>query len=93
MAFMLTPWFRQIDSFRAGGLILRILGGGLGIAGASLGIILWFGLVKFCPRHDNSPASSKILWFFLFFAIAWFGAALYFFVVYRKRVQGLTWLI
>ena len=91
MVFMATPWFWQIDSFRVGDLVLRVLGGALGVAGAPAALILWFGMVEFCLRHDKSPVSDKILWFLVFFATACFEAALYFFVVYRKRVHGLAW--
>jgi hypothetical protein len=91
IAFMWTPWFRQIDSFRAGDLILRVLGGALGIAGAPAALILWFAMAEFCLRHDKSPTSDKVLWFIVFFATAWFGSALYFFIVYRKRARGLAW--
>ena len=91
MAFMATPWFWQIDSFRPGDLILRVLGGASGIAGAPAALILWIGMAEFCLRHDKSPTGNKILWFTVFFATACFGSALYFFVVYRKRVRGLAW--
>jgi len=90
MAFMATPWFWQIDSLRTWDLVLRVLGGALGIVGAPAALILWFGMAEFCLRHDNSPTSDKILWFVVFFATAWFGSALYFFIVYRKRAQGLA---
>lgn len=93
MAFMLTPWFRQIDSFRAGDLILPVLGGTAGVAGAPAALILLFGMAEFCLREDKSPIGDKILWFIAFFFTACFGAALYFFVVYRKRVRGLAWPI
>ena len=91
MVFMLTPRFGQIDSFRAGDLVLRALGGALGVAGAPAALILWFGMVEFCLRYDKSPTGDKILWFIVFLLGACFGAALYFLVVYRKRVRGLAW--
>lgn len=91
MAFMWTPWFHQFDSYRAGDIILRVLGAPLGVAGAPAALILLFGMVEFCIRHDKAPVSEKILWFIVFFFTACFGAALYFFVVYRKRVHGFAW--
>ncbi len=87
MAFMLTPWFQQIDSLRGGDLFLRILGAPLGIVGAPASLILLFGMMAFCVREDHSPVSVKVLWFVLFLAIAMFGAAVYFFVVYRKQIE------
>lgn len=88
MAFMATPWFWQIDSYRAGDFTLRVLGGALGIAGGPAAIILLFGMAEFCLREDKSPAGDKILWFIVFFATACFGTAFYFFLVYRKRVRS-----
>lgn len=91
MAFMWTPWFQQIELSRAGDIILRVLVAPLAVAGPFAALILLFGMVEFCLRHDKSPASDKILWFIAFFFTACFGAALYFFVIYRKRVRGLAW--
>jgi hypothetical protein len=85
MLFMLSPWFQQIQTAPQGKLALQILGGALGVVGAPAGIIIWFGMVIFCVREDH--VSSKVFWFILFFATAWFGAAVYFFTVYRKQVQ------
>lgn len=88
MSFMLTPWFQQIESIRGGILGLRVLGAPLGVLGAPAALILLFGMMTFCVREDRSPLSSKILWFVLFFATGFFGAAVYFFAVYRKQVYG-----
>ncbi len=88
MAFMLTPWFSQIAAIPRGELVLRILGGTVGILGAPASLVIWCGMVAFCVREDDSPAGAKIFWFALFFIAAWFGAAAYFFTVYRKRVQA-----
>jgi hypothetical protein len=88
LSFMLTPWFQQIESIRGGVLGLRLLGALLGVLGAPATFILLFGMMTFCVCEGRSPLSSKILWFVLFFATASFGAAVYFFAVYRKQVQG-----
>jgi len=88
IAFMLTPWFSQIGAMPRGQLLLRILGGTVGILGAPASLLIWSGMVAFCVREDDSPASAKIFWFALFFIAAWFGAAAYFFTVYRKQVQA-----
>ena len=93
VAFMWTPWFGQTASFRAGDLVLRVLGGTLGVAGAPAALILLLGMIAFCLRYDNSPVGDKVLWFIVFFVGACFGAALYFFIVYRKRIRGLSWPI
>lgn len=90
MAFMWTPWFHQIDSSRAGDIVLRVLGGASGVAGAPAALILLFGMVEFCLRHDKSTVGDKTLWFIAFFVTACFGAALYFFIVYRKQVRSIA---
>jgi hypothetical protein len=85
--FMLTPWFQQIDAVPRGDLLLRILGGALGVVGTPASLIILFGMAVFCVHEDRSPIGIKILWFILFFATACFGAAAYFFSVYRRQVQ------
>jgi hypothetical protein len=88
--FMLfIPLFLQIQAVQIK-LPLQILGGALGIVGGPAALVLWFGMVVFCIREDPSPVSSKIFWFVLFFATAPFGAAIYFFTVYRKQVQMMS---
>jgi len=87
MIFMLTPWFGQIEAMSRGELLLRIIGGTLGVVGAIAALILWFGMVAFCLGEDDSPVSIKIFWFVLFLGTAFVGAAAYFFAVYRKQVQ------
>jgi hypothetical protein len=88
MTFMLTPWFERIESVRGGVLFLRSLGAPLGILGAPASLILLFGMMAFCVREDRSSTSTKVLWFVLFFVTAFFGAAAYFFMVYRKQIEG-----
>lgn len=84
MAFMVTPWFQQIEAIPGGELFLRVLGGALGVAGAPAALIILFGMALFCGLVDRSSVGTKLLWFFFFFATACFGAAIYFFGVYRK---------
>lgn len=88
MLFMLSPWFQQIQTAPQGKLALQILGGALGVVGAPAGLIIWFGMVIYCVREDK--VSSKVFWLIFFFATAWFGAAIYFFTVYRKQVQMMS---
>jgi hypothetical protein len=88
MIFMLTPWFQQFQAVPRGKLVLQVLGGTLGVVGAPASLIIWFGMVAFCLREDRAPFSTKLLWFILFFIMAWFGSAVYFFRVYRKQVPA-----
>ncbi len=87
MAFMLTPWFREVQSFASGQLILRVIGGAAGVLGAPASLFLLFGMAIFCILEDSSRAGKKIGWFILFFATACFGAAAYFFTVYRRQAE------
>jgi hypothetical protein len=90
MIFMLTPWFQEIETVPRGRLVLQVLGGTLGVVGAPAALVIWFGMAAFCLREDRSHVSTKISWFILFFVAAWFGSAAYFFMVYRKQVQGIS---
>jgi hypothetical protein len=90
MLFMLSPWFQQTEAVPQARLALQVFGGALGLVGAPASLIIWFGMAVFCVREDRSRLSTKIFWFVLFFATAWFGSAAYFFSVYRKQVEGVS---
>ncbi len=78
MLFMLTPWFPEIETMRRGEVLLRILGGVLGVLGAPASLVIWIGMIVYCARNDHSPIRVKAFWLILFFTTAWFGAAVYF---------------
>ncbi len=86
IVFMLTPWFQQIETLPKGKMLLQALGGTVGILGAPASLIILFGMAVFCVREDGSQLRTKIFWFVLFLTTACFGAAAYFFRVYRKQV-------
>ena len=88
MIFMPTPWFSQIVATPRGELLLRILGGTLGVLGAPASLITLFGMMAFCIREERSPTSTKIFWFIFFFITGPFGTVIYFFSVYRKQVRA-----
>jgi hypothetical protein len=90
MLFMLSPWFQHVETMSRGEIVLRVSAGALGIVGVPASLVIWFGMVTFCLREDRSPIGIKVLWFILFFTTAIFGAAAYFFKVYKKQVQGAT---
>jgi len=83
-AFMLTPWYRKIET--APPVVLSVLGGALGILSVTAIIVLIAGMAIFCVKEDRSRFSVKLSWFILFFLIAPFGSAIYYFFVYRKQV-------
>jgi hypothetical protein len=59
LAFMATPWLRQIDSFRGVDPLLRVLGAILGIAGGAAALVLLFGMLVFCARAKTNRPSAK----------------------------------
>lgn len=85
MLFMLTPWFKEIDSIHHGRLILRALASPLAVLAPPAALVILFGMLFFCIREDDSSVGIKILWLILFFVTACFGTAIYFFSVYRKE--------
>jgi hypothetical protein len=88
MIFMLTPWFSEIEARPTADLILRIVVSPLAILAAPAALIILFGMAVFCVMEDSSRVATKIFWFVLFLTTACFGAAAYFFRVYRKQVQA-----
>lgn len=88
MIFLFTPWFHYVETMSGGALLVRVLGGALGIVGAPAAMIIWFGMTFFCAREDRSPVSVRIQWFIVFLVAGPFGSAIYFFRVYRRQVRG-----
>jgi hypothetical protein len=86
MFMLFVPLFQQIQAVQIK-LPLQILGGALGLVGGPAALVLWYGMVVFCVREDQSAVSSKVFWFILFFATGPFGAAIYFFTIYRKKIE------
>jgi hypothetical protein len=86
MLFMITPLFSIISARPTGELVLRILGGTIGILGAVSALVIWPGMLLFWFQEDRSPAVNKAMWLILFFVAAWFGSAIYFLRVYSKQV-------
>jgi hypothetical protein len=90
MTFAVTPWFGQIQSAPAANSLLRLLGAALGIAGAPAALVVLAGMALFCILVDRSSFGKKSLWFICFLSTACFGAAVYFFVVYKKQVAAIS---
>lgn len=45
---------------------------------------LWVGMLYFLVRHDSSPGAERVVWFVVVFFGLSFGAAVYYWFVYRK---------
>ncbi len=87
MVFMVTPWFGVVKSIQGGEVVLRFCGAVLGVLGAPAALIIWLGMTVYCVADDSSSKFNKAVWCVLFFVIACFASAIYFFAVYRKQVQ------
>jgi hypothetical protein len=87
MAFMLTPWFRQFDAVPVGKLGLQILASPSALLGAPAALIIIFGMAIHCLSNSNFSLGKKILWSVFAFFTAPFGAAIYFFTVYKKQTK------
>lgn len=87
MAFMLTPWFRQIEALTMGKLVLEILVSPAALLGAPAVLINIIGMAIHCLTNNDFSIGTKILWSIFAFCTAPFGAAIYFFTVYRKQMK------
>ena len=47
-------------------------------------VSLWFGMLYFIVQHDSSPMAERLVWFLISLFGMSFGAALYYWFVYRK---------
>jgi len=47
-------------------------------------ISLWAGMLYFIVKHDSSPMAERLVWFLVSLFGMSFGAALYYWFVYRK---------
>jgi hypothetical protein len=88
VVFALTPLYREVEEMPHALLLVRVLGGAVGVFGLPATLLLLVGMAVFCVKEDRSRFSVKLSWFILFFMIAPFGSAIYYFVVYRKLVKG-----
>ena len=88
MVLALTPWFKQIESASVGRLVLQVLGGGVGLVGVPASMIILVGMAVHCAHEDRSSTNVKIFWFLAFVVTGMFGAAAYYFTVYKRVPRG-----
>jgi hypothetical protein len=72
-----------------GGLywVAEILVDALAAIGAFGEISLWLGMWRFWVRLDKSSSGMKKFWFFVLLFGIWYGAAVYYFAIYRPRIS------
>ena len=83
---LILPMRDRIESDEIAKPVFQVLGACLGVVGAFAALIIFFGMLIYLFRHDNSHTKMKVLWLLVFFATAWFGSTVYFWAVYRTQV-------
>ena len=85
--FMLSPLYHLAETQTWSNVVVHVLLSPLAFLAAPACLVILFGMAIFCVREDRSPVGAKMLWFILFLTTACFGAAVYFFTVYRRQVR------
>lgn|GEM_PF-1397733 len=85
LAFVFTPLFDYANRVSALQSLLQFAGGLLLVLALPAAVLLLFGMLIFCLVRDPAPSVHRFVWIFLFLFTACFGAALYFFRVYRRE--------
>jgi hypothetical protein len=67
--------------------VAEIFEDALGAIWAFGAISLWLGMWRFWVRLDKSSSGMKKFWFFLLFFGVWYGAAAYYFAIYRPQIS------
>jgi hypothetical protein len=87
MIFGLTFWGQQTKSFQTDNPIGVVLGGVFVIVSAIAFLVIIFGMAFHCLSNRGFSVGTKILWSTFAFLTAPFGAAIYFFAVYKKQTK------
>jgi hypothetical protein len=83
--WMRTPFFVQFNSHSWLSFAVALAGASLVLFGIPAGFILWGAMGYFCSLNSSLSKGARLAWFVLFFAIGWYGSALYFFAVFRRE--------
>jgi uncharacterized membrane protein len=87
MIFCLIYEFQQNKTFETNNLIAVALGGAFTVISIMAFLIIIFGMTFHCLSKSDLSIDAKILWSFFAFLTAPFGAAIYFFTVYKKQMK------
>ena len=85
MVFGLIFWGQQTKSFQTDNPIGVVLGGAFVVVSIFALLIIIFGMAIHCISNGDFSIGTKILWSTFAFLTTPFGAAIYFFTVYRKQ--------
>ena len=87
MIFCLIYQFQQNKTFQTDNLIAVVLGGVFTVVSIIAFLIIIFGMAFHCLSKSDFSIGTKILWSLFAFLTAPFGAAIYFFTVYKKQMK------
>ena len=87
-AWMATPFFPQFASHPRLWFAAGLVAAPLALFGIPAGLTLWGVMAYFCSLNPRLSKGARLAWFLLFFAIGWYGSALYFFAVYRRGISA-----
>lgn len=87
IVFMVSPMYSLAETHLWSNVLVHVIFSPIAFLAVPACLVILVGMAVFCAREDDSPKGTKILWYILFLSTACFGAAIYFFAVYRKRVQ------
>jgi hypothetical protein len=87
IVFCLIYWGNQTKSFDTHNPIGVVLGGALTVVSIVAIMPIIFGMAIHCISNSDLSIGAKISWSIFAFLTAPFGAAIYFFTVYKKQVK------
>jgi hypothetical protein len=74
-------------TFSSDKLIALVLGGAITVVSIVAFLLIIFGMAFHCLSNSNFSNGTKILWSIFAFLTAPFGAAIYFFTVYKRQTK------
>jgi hypothetical protein len=87
ISFSIAPVMLGLVKINDFGLLSRIFWGTVGVLG-SLGVFfLWSGMWRYWTRIDESSKTGRRFWFCILLVGLWYGAALYYGLVYLPQVK------
>ena len=87
IVFELIFWGEQTKSFKTDNLIVVVLGSAFVVVNAIALLSITFGMAIHCIFNRDFSLGTKIRWSIFAFLTAPFGAAIYFFTVYKKQTK------
>jgi hypothetical protein len=83
----MTPFMLGLLKVNDFSLLSRVFGGIAGVLGSLSVFLLWSGMWRYWTRIDESRKAGRRFWFCILLVGIWFGAALYYALVYVPEVK------